>query len=475
MGRRFRFEEIRDMTALHAQIDILEAVLQRLRTGDVQTFDQLPYMFDELRREAADLERRQDELASLYEVGQEMVSILNLDQLLESILDRALVLVDAERGFLVLWSTVNNSFQVPVARRFDRGEVDSAQIEISDGVIQRVLTSREPLVTTNAQEDPRFQASESILTYQIRSVLAAPMIAKEALIGAIYVDTRLSSRLFDEDDLALLVGMANQAAVAIQLARLYESLQTRNQELQEALRELQETQAELIQAERLSVVGRMASSIIHDLKNPMTTIKGYASLLGRTDLRPEMRQQFSQIITRSVDTFVEMTQEILDYARGGGPLQLAEVNVSSFVNDLCDFVQRDFEEKGLSLIRQLEYSGPLIMDETKMRRALYNVVTNARDAMEHGGSLTITTSCTDNITEFSFRDTGPGIPEEIKNTLFEPFVTYGKPSGTGLGLAIAKKTVEDHGGTISVKSASGGGTTFVIRVPRTRSAQGQLD
>jgi signal transduction histidine kinase len=462
------------MTALHEQIDTLDAALKRLRKGDFQVFNQLPIMLDELRRGAADLERRQDELASLYEVGQEIVSILNLDQLLESILDRALVLVGAERGFLVLWSPINGDFQVPVARRLDRDEVDSAQIEISYGVIQRVLTSREPLVTTNAQEDPRFQTSHSIVTYQIRSVLAAPMIAKEELIGAIYVDTRLSSRLFDESDLALLVGMANQAAVAIQLARLYESLQARNRELQEALHELQEAQDELIQAERLSVVGRMASSVIHDLKNPMTTIKGYASLLGRTDLPPEMREQFSTIITRSVDTFVEMTQEILDYARGGGPLQPAEVNVSTFVNDLCDFVDRDFQEKGISLRRQLDYTGPVMMDETKMRRALYNIVTNARDAMESGGCLTITTSCTDNIIEFDLSDTGPGIPEEIRDTLFEPFVTYGKLTGTGLGLAIAKKTVEDHGGTISVKSAPGQGTTFVIRVPRMRPAQDQI-
>ena len=454
------------MARLHTQIDSLEYALQRLRKGDFQVFNQLPIMLDELRKGASDLERRQQELRSLYEVGQEIVSILNRDQLLESILDRALVLVGAERGFLVLWDAVRDDSQVPVARRFDRGEVDSAQIEISYGVIRRVLASREPVVTTNAQEDPRFQTSHSIVTYQIRSVLAAPMIAKEELIGAIYVDTRLSSRLFGESDLALLVAMANQAAVAIQLARLYEDLQTRNRELQEALRELQETQDELIQAERLSLVGRMASSIIHDLKNPMTTIKGYASLLGRTDLSPEVRQRFSKTITRSVDTFVEMTQEILDYARGGGPLQPAEVQVGDFVNDLCDFIERDFEEKGLDLRRELTYTGPLMIDETKMRRALYNIASNARDAMETGGTLIITTHSLNNTVEFRLADTGPGIPEEIRDTLFEPFVTHGKPTGTGLGLAIVKKTIEDHGGTITVESALGRGTTFVVRVPR---------
>jgi len=454
------------MTALQTQIDNLEAALQRLRTGDFQSFNQIPIMLDDLRKGAAQLEQRQQELASLYEVGQEIVSILNLDRLLESILDRAIVLVSAERGFLVLCDPTDDGFAVSVARRFDRGEVDSAQIEISHNVIRRVLATREPVVTTNAQEDPRFQTSHSIITYQIRSVLAAPMIAKEELIGAIYVDTRLASQLFGASDLALLEAMTNQAAVAIQLARLYEDLHTRNRELQDTLRELRETQDELIRAERLTVVGQMAASIIHDLKNPMTTIKGYAALLGRKDLTPEMRQRFSDTIARSVDTFVEMTQEILDYARGGGPLQPTEIGVGSFVDDLCDFMERDFDEKGIALNRQLGYTGPLMMDETKIRRALYNIASNARDAMEAGGELTITTSRLDNMVEFRLSDTGPGIPAEISDTLFEPFVTHGKPTGTGLGLAIAQKTILDHGGTISVESVPGQGATFIVRVPQ---------
>lgn len=453
------------MTALHTQIDALEAALSRLRSGDFQVFNQLPLMLGELRKSAADLERRQEELTSLYEVGQDIVSILNLDQLLESILDRAIVLVSAERGFLVLWDAERDDFEAAVARQFAEGEVDDAQIEISHGVIRRVLANREPVVTTNAQEDPRFQASHSIITYQIRSLLATPLVAKAELIGAIYVDTRLSSRLFDQSDLDLLSAMANQAAVAIRLARLYEDLQARNRELQTTLRELQETQAELIRAERLSLVGQMASSIIHDLKNPMTTIKGYASMLGRDDLGAEKRQNFSNYITRSVDTFVAMTQEILDYARGGGPLQLETVQLGEFIQDLCNFIEREFDEKGLSLNCQLEYDDLLVIDATKMRRALYNLTSNARDAMETGGSLTIATSHTGSTVELRLSDTGPGIPAEIQDTLFEPFVTHGKITGTGLGLAIAKKAVEDHGGTITVESKPGKGATFVIHLP----------
>jgi two-component system NtrC family sensor kinase len=166
-----------------------------------------------------------------------------------------------------------------------------------------------------------------------------------------------------------------------------------------------------------------------------------------------------------VDTFVEMTQEILDYARGGGPLQPVRVDLGPFIHDLCDFVEPDFKEAGLTLVRELNYSGPLKIDEAKIRRALYNIISNALDAMETGGSLTVATYGSDSSVEIHLADTGPGVPEEIRDSLFEPFVTYGKARGTGLGLAIARKTVRDHGGTISVESVPGQGATFLIRLP----------
>ncbi len=455
------------MAQVQTQIDVLEAALKRLRKGDFQVFNELPTLLDELRSSAADLERRQQELASLYEVGQEIVSILRLDQLLESILDRAIVLVGAERGFLVLQDSAGDEeFEVAVARQFPRGgEVDDAQIEVSHGIIRRVLASREPVVTTNAQEDPRFQTSQSIIAYQIRSVLAAPLLAKTNLIGAIYVDTRFSERLFGASDMALLSALANQAAVAIELTRLYEDLQARNQELRGALRELQEAQRELIHAERMSLVGRMAAAIMHDLRNPLTTIKGYAAMLERDDLEAERRQRFSRTIVRAVDNVVLMTQEILDFVRGAGRLHRVEVQVAAIVDELSALMEHDFEEKGLTLRRELEYSGPVVVDEARIGRALYNIARNACDAMPAGGVLTITTRSDEGYVEFRLRDTGPGIPAEIREHVFEPFVTFGKPEGTGLGLAIAKKAVEDHGGSIAVEASAGQGTTLIIRIP----------
>ncbi|NIV38550.1 MAG: hypothetical protein GWN58_56785 [Anaerolineae bacterium] len=160
-----------------------------------------------------------------------------------------------------------------------------------------------------------------------------------------------------------------------------------------------------------------------------------------------------------------MTQEILDYARGGGPLHAVQTELAPFIHELCDFVEPDFRSFGISIVRELNYGGPLRIDEGKMRRALHNIVSNAQDAMPGGGTLTVTTHRTNGGVEIELSDTGPGIPEEIRDSLFEPFVTHGKAKGTGLGLAIARKTIRDHGGAISVQSTPGQGAMFVVRLP----------
>jgi signal transduction histidine kinase len=160
-----------------------------------------------------------------------------------------------------------------------------------------------------------------------------------------------------------------------------------------------------------------------------------------------------------------MTQEILDYAHGESTLILKPVNVRSFVKSVCSFLETHFAGRGIETKMTLAFDDTLVMDAEKMRRVFYNIASNAYDAMEQGGTFTITNSLKDGYVEFHLKDTGPGIPEPIRDTLFEPFVSYGKEHGTGLGLAIAQKIVKDHGGHIGVVSEAGQGADFIIRLP----------
>lgn len=452
---------------LKGDIDSLEQLVLRAHNGDAQALQELPARFRALRREADTLLKHQAELITLYEIARELATTVNVDETLQLILTHALTLVKAERGFIVLADEAQPiGFRIAISRQFSLENTEEGEFRLSRSLIQRVIESGQAIVTTNAQEDPRFQSSASIVNYRIRSVMAVPLIYERELLGAIYLDTRISERLFSKEDLALLQALGNQAAIAIHMSRLYDHLEQRNRELQDALTELHATQNELIRAERLSAVGRLASSIVHDLKTPMTTIKGYAAFLGRDDLPPEQRRHFSSTVITAVDNLVDMAQEILDFVHGGGELHIEPVRLEDFIQEVVDFLTDGFGERNIQIVTQLGYKGTVSFDLGKMRRVLVNIAGNARDALAgQPGTFTITSRQEDESLVLECVDDGPGIPSEVLPTIFEPFITYGKSHGTGLGLAICKKVVEDHGGMIETMNDLPKGAGFRIRLP----------
>jgi len=247
---------------------------------------------------------------------------------------------------------------------------------------------------------------------------------------------------------------------------LINDLQRKNIELQRAYDELKNTQQELIKAERLSTIGDLASRIIHDIKNPMTTIRGFGEMLGRENLPQEKRNIFSQTIINSIDQLVDMTQEILDFARGVSITSLEPVNMKEFIQSISSVIQVEFELRGISYQSSCTYDGIMMMDKGKLKRAVYNIINNARDIMKSGDFFYLNCCREDEDTFIiSLKDTGCGIPEKIRNKIFDPFFTYNKSRGTGLGLAIVKKIIEDHRGTVSFESEIGKGTTFFLRFP----------
>lgn len=245
---------------------------------------------------------------------------------------------------------------------------------------------------------------------------------------------------------------------------LINDLQKQNIELQKAYDELKNTQQELIKAERLSTVGDLASRIIHDIKNPMTTIRGFAEMLSRDTITDDQRKKFSKTIVNSIDQLVDMTQEILDFARGISVTQLKPIKMKDFIDTLSSVIQVEFELRNILYEAKCSYDGYMLMDAGKMKRAIYNIINNARDIMKNGDHFYLKCyQLDDDHFEISLKDTGSGIPEKIQKKIFEPFFTYNKTRGTGLGLAIVKKIIEDHQGTISFETEAGKGTTFYLK------------
>lgn len=222
--------------------------------------------------------------------------------------------------------------------------------------------------------------------------------------------------------------------------------------------------SEVMRTERLSLVGTMANSIIHDLKNPICIIRCCTDLISMETKEPRL-QELTGMADKAVDGMLAMTQELLDYARGSATVSCETVSIWCLLDELNQQSLRLLPGNNIQFAKNIRYDGNVLVDVTRFVRVLCNLIKNAREAMPNGGILTISTDLVDDQVVIRISDTGVGIPAELLPKLFEPFVTHGKTHGTGLGMAIAKSVVTAHNGNISVSSVRGSGTTVDIRLP----------
>lgn len=221
---------------------------------------------------------------------------------------------------------------------------------------------------------------------------------------------------------------------------------------------------EMLRGERLSMVGRMSGSIVHDFKNPMATISVACQMIERKVKDPQVTKCVD-IIERSVSQMVGMTQELLEFSRGETQLHAEDVSVMSIINDLEEQNFSRLAQRNIKIERSITYVGYMHVDAGRFVRVLQNLVKNSMEAMPHGGTLKFGLRREGETLIWEVADTGCGIPAEVLAKVFEPFVTHGKSGGTGLGMTIAKTVAEAHGGSIAVESTVGVGTKTTVRIP----------
>ncbi len=205
-----------------------------------------------------------------------------------------------------------------------------------------------------------------------------------------------------------------------------------------------------IRSERLAAIGKLATGIIHDFKSPMAVIRGTVELIQRKDPANSKLANYCGTIQGQVDRMVDLARDVIDYSRGESRLDLSPVDLGQYFSEIRDFHATAFQSAGIQL---LVTGSPVItvtLDANRFRRVVDNILNNAREALKPGEQVEISWRLTDSSLAIEISDNGPGIPEAIREHLFEPFVTSNKEGGTGLGLAITRKIVDDHGGTIEV-------------------------
>ena len=240
------------------------------------------------------------------------------------------------------------------------------------------------------------------------------------------------------------------------------------QEISRRLREFNQLHLrEIVQAERLAVVGRFAQAIVHDLKNPLSIIALSAEMFNMPSINEQVRAKTQSRITKQVNRINDMVSDILIFTQSTrNDVALQPTVFSAFVHELLTDLRAEAELKSASIELPHEPPTTLVpLDQRRLGRVFHNLVHNATDVMLNGGKIFLRFQIDKNEVITEIEDTGPGIAPEIAGKLFQPFATHGKAHGTGLGLSICKKIIEDHGGRIWTRNEPGHGAIFCFALP----------
>jgi signal transduction histidine kinase len=563
--------------------------------------------------ETIELERRdtreQQRVAALYEVSKVIGSSLNLQTVLDQVMDAIIQLTAAERGFLMLLDDDGN-LDVRVARDFDQETLSSNDIAFSRTITRQVFETGEPVLTTNAQEDPRYAGQASIIAHAMRSIMASPLRARGQTIGVVYVDNRIRTGLFSDDDLRALDAFASQAAVAIDNARLYSETDALLQERVEELRLLQwidrqfneslESQkimnlvlewasrlgdadsasigfvdneskvvrwaasygedhrfsetdtmpfsdplvsavfnqedtaiqvdhdagqtllsipvrlenriialvffraarADAFDENARSLMSRVAdraaialqngrlyeavkaadraktefvSVVAHELKVPMTSIQGYASMLERIGELNAQQQKFVQTVVDNVERMKVLVNDLSDISRiesGQLHIDVKPVELPPLLEQARNGVMAQIEERGHTFVEDIEDNLPPVQaDGSRLVQVLVNLLSNAYKYTPDNGTITLQVKSRSDAVQISVQDTGVGMTPEQVQQLGTKFVRFddnehvAQQAGTGLGFAITRNLIELMEGNLHIESTANVGSTFTFTLP----------
>ena len=472
---------------------------------------------DELEEKNIVITQKMNELKTLDRISKAMASTMDLDRILSTILegvskhlnfDRAIIcLVNEKQGFIEgrqamgVAGELLSDLKIPLA-----DEQNPIVKTVKDGrpyIIARVgeggMRLQEPVsrqvkrLGATPQESKAEVNSPSIYqggttssqkgTYgeifaglegKVNAMASVPLVAKERVNGVLLVDNLHSGRPIEEETLRSLVTFTNQAGLAIENARLYDTEKRFSEELRHqvelAKKELKEAQAHLIHSERLAAVGEMSVIVAHEVRNPMSSIRSCAQRIHKAVEEKDPNKKYTNYIMQEVDRLERIVKDMLMVTRQPKP-NLVEENVNRVIEEILLHMDDEIRKSGTVLTKELDQNLPAIpIDPALLEQVILNMIQNALIFMQdrEKKELKIATGQDKRFLQIRISDTGPGIPAHNRKKVFEPFFST-KPQGTGLGLAICQRIVLAHKGKIELESEMDKGTTFIVNLPMKRT------
>ncbi len=402
------------------------------------------------------------EVSTLYTLSTQITSSLSTTAVLQSIVSILRMTLDCRACSIFLIDRAGEYLRLEVASGPSVAWRGIARLKVGEGISGRVITEQSPIYIPDTKREPNFIFFDP----QIRSLLVVPLLVRGEVIGTLSIDDT-EPNAFDQEARLMTIAAA-QAAVAIENAQLYESLQSSYDELEHAfdeLRHLDKSKSELIQ------------NISHELRTPLTFIRGYVELLQDGDLGEllEEQQKAVDLVATKSEVLSTLIDDIISMLKAGREqIRTGPVSISKIGHFAVQAARASAQDVGLSLIEEIPEGLPLVQgDMRRLGQVLDNLIQNAIKFTDPGGSITVRMTEEEEHILIEVEDNGIGIPPDELDRIFDRFyqvngATTRHFSGTGLGLAIVKQIVEAHGGQVGVRSTAGKGSTFYFTIPKAR-------
>ncbi len=399
---------------------------------------------------------RYDYRDTLAKFSKAMVTILDLQSLSKSVFETITQTMGVEKASLFLWNEEKGVYSLFESKNINV-TIANPQLPKDDPLPQYLQKIGEIIVREELAKGAGISELNDVIKKMslLEAEVSLPLISKGQLIGMINLGYKFNKDIYSNEDIELLSTLANQTAVAIENARLYE--------------DLKRSKSYIRRADRLASLGTLTAGLAHEIRNPLVAIKTLTQLLPERLEDDEFRGEFLKIAAGEVDRISSLVEELLDFARPSDP-KLEFEDINTILDGMILLVSTETKKKRVNILRSYASDLPPVqIDREQIKQVFLNILLNAVQATSANGKITVKTRSFikpggEPYIQIEFTDTGCGIASEHIEEIFNPFFTT-KSAGSGLGLSISHQIIQDHRGYIDVQSQLDKGSSFFINLP----------